>query len=103
MERAASARDTGRVASPDFEFVIEESARVADSVKAPCPAMVDSRRVTVARALPGDLELAGEQLDVGPADREQAQLTAAAPGGELEQVQPVGVAGQVAVVGQEPR
>ena len=51
---------------------------------------------------PGRLEVAGEQLDVGAADREQPQLPLAAPGGELAQVQRVGLPGQAAVPGQEP-
>jgi hypothetical protein len=50
----------------------------------------------------GCLEFSGEQFDVGPADREQAQVPVVAPGGELTQVQGVGVAGQAAVAGQEP-
>jgi hypothetical protein len=62
---------------------------------------VHSRRVTVARAAPG-FQVPGEALDVGPADREQRQGTGAAPGGELAQIQRVGLAGQPAVAGQEP-
>ena len=55
--------------------------------------MVLSRRVTVAR--PGlSFQLAGERLDVGAADGEQAQAAGAAPGGELAQVERVGLAGQ---------
>ena len=46
-------------------------------------------------------QLAGEGLDVGAADREQRQRAGAAPGGELAQVQGVGLAGQAAVPGQE--
>ena len=47
-------------------------------------------------------QVAGEAFDVGPADGEQVQGAGAAPGGELAQVQRVGVAGQAAVPGQEP-
>jgi len=64
--------------------------------------MVDSLRVTVARARPAGFEVAGEQLDVGASGGEQAQLPLAAPGGELAQVQRVGLAGQAGVPGQEP-
>jgi hypothetical protein len=45
--------------------------------------MVARRRETVDRARPFSLEVAGEALDVGPADLEQAQAMVAAPGGEL--------------------
>ena len=38
------------------------------------------------------LELAGEALDVDAANLEQAMLTVPAPGGELAQIQRVGVA-----------
>jgi hypothetical protein len=55
----------------------------------------------VARAAPGGLEVAGEQLDVGAADGEQPQLPLAAPGGELAQVQGVGLPGLAGVTGQE--
>jgi len=48
------------------------------------------------------LGVAGEQLDVGAADGEQPQLAAVAPGGELAQVQGVGLAGHAAVPGHEP-
>jgi hypothetical protein len=58
--------------------------------------------VTVARARPLASEFAGEGLDVGAADGEQRQAPGAAPGGELAQVQGVGLAGQAAVAGQEP-
>ena len=64
--------------------------------------MVDSRRVTVARARPAGFEFAGEGLDVGAADREQRQGPGAAPAGELAQVEGVGLAGQAAVPGQVP-
>ena len=46
-------------------------------------------------------QLTGERLDVAAADREQRQRAEAAPGGELAQVQGVGLAGQAAVAGQE--
>ncbi|HXL17924.1 MAG TPA: hypothetical protein VN961_10440 [Streptosporangiaceae bacterium] len=59
--------------------------------------MVDSRRGTVARARPENLELAGKQLDVGAAYGEQAQLAAMAPGGELAQVSGVRLAGHTAL------
>jgi hypothetical protein len=45
---------------------------------------------------------AGEAFDIGAADREQVQGPAAAPAGELAQVQGLCVAGQAAVAGQEP-
>jgi hypothetical protein len=48
------------------------------------------------------LQVPGEALDVGAADGEQRQGPGAAPGGELAQVQRVGLAGQAAVPGQEP-
>jgi hypothetical protein len=51
---------------------------------------------------PGVLELTGEQFDVGPAGREQPQVTSVAPGGELAQIQGVRFAVQAAVCGQEP-
>ena len=47
-------------------------------------------------------QLSGEALDVGAADGEQVQGAGAAPGGELAQVERVGLAGQAAVPGQEP-
>jgi len=43
-----------------------------------------------------------EALDVSTADGEQAQRAAAAPAGELAQVQGVRLAGQATVSGQEP-
>jgi hypothetical protein len=46
-------------------------------------------------------EVAGEQLDVGAADREQPQLPLAAPRGELAKVQGVGIPGHAGVSGQE--
>src|SRR5215467_13927165 len=46
-------------------------------------------------------QVAGEAFDVGAADREQVQGAGAAPGGELAQVQGVGLTGQAAVSGQE--
>jgi len=45
------------------------------------------------------LQVAGEAFDVGAADGEQGQGADPAPGGELAQVQGVGVAGQAAVPG----
>ena len=47
-------------------------------------------------------QFAGEAFDVGAADGEQRQGAGAALGGELAQVQRVGLAGQPAVPGQEP-
>jgi len=52
-------------------------------------------------AAPG-FQLPGEALDVGAANREQGHGPGPAPGGELAQVQAVGLAGQAAVPGQEP-
>jgi hypothetical protein len=49
------------------------------------------------------LELAGEAFDVDAADLEQAVLTLPAPGGELAQIQRVGVAGVAAINGEEIR
>jgi len=43
----------------------------------------------------------GEPFDIGAADGEQGQGSGAAPGGELAQVQRVGLAGQPPVPGQE--
>ena len=54
-----------------------------------------------AGASPG-FQLAGEALDVRPADIEQGQRPGSAPAGELAQVQGVGLTGQAAVPGQEP-
>jgi len=48
-----------------------------------------------------DFEFPGEAFDVGTADGEQGQGAGAAPGGELAQVQRVGLASQAAVPGQE--
>jgi hypothetical protein len=48
-------------------------------------------------------ELAGEGLDVGPADREQCEGPGSAPAGELARVERVRLAGQPAVPGQVPR
>jgi len=45
--------------------------------------------------------VAGEGLDVGTANVEQAQVVALAPGDELAQIEGVGVAGQSSVAGQE--
>jgi hypothetical protein len=50
----------------------------------------------------GGLEVAAEQLDVGAAGGEERQAAALAPGGELAQVQYVGLAGQAGIPGQEP-
>jgi hypothetical protein len=55
-----------------------------------------------AGAAPG-LEFSGEAFDVGAADREQRQGAGPAPGGELTQVQCVGLSCQSAVSGQESR
>jgi hypothetical protein len=48
------------------------------------------------------LQVAGEAFDVGAADGEQGQGAGPAPGGELAQVECVGLAGQAAVSGQVP-
>ncbi len=55
----------------------------------------------MARAPAQLLEVAGEALDVGTADVEQAHVAVLAPGDELAQVEGVGVAGQSSVAGQE--
>jgi hypothetical protein len=47
-------------------------------------------------------QLPGEGFDAGAADGEQGQRAGAAPGGELAQVECVGLAGQATVPGQEP-
>jgi hypothetical protein len=47
-------------------------------------------------------EVPAEALDVRAPHGEQSQIVAVAPGGELPQVQRLGLAGQVAVLGQEP-
>jgi hypothetical protein len=63
--------------------------------------MVDSRRVTVARARP--LASSSRAKDSMPGRRTANRLRQrAAPGGELAQVQGVGLAGQAAVPGQVP-
>ena len=49
---------------------------------------------------PVGFQVAGEVFDVGAADGEQVQGAGAAPGGELAQVQRVGLAGQAAIPGQ---
>jgi hypothetical protein len=64
--------------------------------------MVDSRRVTVARARPLCFQLAGEAFDASAADRGQGKGPGAAPAGGLAQVQGVSLAGQAALPGQEP-
>jgi len=46
-------------------------------------------------------EVAGEALDVDPSDVEQVMVVLQAPGGELAQVQGVGVAGEAPVAGEE--
>jgi hypothetical protein len=56
----------------------------------------------VARARPPGFQIAGEELDVGAAHLEQAELMLLAPAGELTQVQLVRLAGQPAVGGEEP-
>ena len=48
------------------------------------------------------LEVAAELFDVGPADTEQREVAFCAPGGELAQVEPVGLEREAAVAGQEP-
>jgi hypothetical protein len=66
LERADSARDTGRVASPDFEFVIDECATVADGVKV--AGWLRCGRVTSGAAgwlqERGDLAIAVRRIDV---------------------------------------
>ena len=49
------------------------------------------------------LEIAGEALDVRPADGEQPPVVLLAPGDELAQVHGVGVAGEASVAGEERR
>ena len=46
-------------------------------------------------------EVASEALDVDPADVEQTVVVFPAPGGELAQIEGVGVAGEATVAGQE--
>jgi hypothetical protein len=48
-------------------------------------------------------QVAGEALDVSTASTEQAQVVLLAPACVLAQVQLVGLPGQAAVPGQEPR
>jgi hypothetical protein len=48
-------------------------------------------------------QVPGEELDVGPAGIEQVQLVMLAPTRELPQIQLIGLAGQTALPGQEPR
>ena len=62
--------------------------------------MVQSRRVTVARARPLASSSRAKDLDVGAADGEQAQAAGTAPGGELAQVKRVRLAGQPSVSGR---
>ena len=47
-------------------------------------------------------QVAGEALDVGPPGSEQAQVAQLAPGGELAQVQGVGLTGQAGRPGTRP-
>jgi hypothetical protein len=47
-------------------------------------------------------QVTGEALDVGAAGGEQRQLVLLAPGGELPQIEFVGLAGQAAAASQEP-
>jgi hypothetical protein len=47
-------------------------------------------------------EMAGEAFDIGAANCEQWHRAAAAPGGELAQIQRVSLASQAAVPSQEP-
>jgi len=49
-----------------------------------------------------DFEFPSEAFDVGAAGGEQVQEAGAVPGGELAQVECVGLAGQAAVAGQVP-
>jgi hypothetical protein len=51
----------------------------------------------------GVLEVPGEALDVDAVDVEQATVVLPAPSGELAQIQRVGVTGEPAVAGQEPK
>jgi hypothetical protein len=51
---------------------------------------------------PFGFQVAGEAFDVGAADGEQMKGAAAAPDGELTQVQRVRLASQAPVAGQEP-
>jgi hypothetical protein len=51
---------------------------------------------------PFGFQVAGEAFDVGAVDGEQVQGAGSAPGGELAQVEGVGLAGQAAVADQEP-
>ena len=63
------------------------------------PAMAYSRRVMVARARPLGLQIPGEARDADVADGERFQGAGPAPGGELAQIESVGLAGQAAVPG----
>ena len=67
------------------------------------PGEVHSRRVMVARARAAGFQIAGEALDAGTAGLEQMELVLVAPGRVLTQVQFVGLPGQAAVPGEEPR
>src|ERR1700730_3329838 len=48
------------------------------------------------------LEVAGEALDLEPADLEQVEAVLVAPGHELAEIELVRVAGQTGVAGREP-
>jgi hypothetical protein len=60
-----------------------------------------TRRSRQWQSSPG-LQVAGEGLDIAAADGKQGEGAGPAPGGELAQVECVGLAGQAAVPGQEP-
>jgi hypothetical protein len=64
--------------------------------------MVDSRPGDGGAGAASGFQVAREGLDVGAADGEQVEAAGAAPGGELAQVESVGLAGQAAVPGQVP-
>jgi hypothetical protein len=63
--------------------------------------MVHDLRATVPSSA-GVFEVAGEALNVDPADVEQMATALQAPGGELAQIERVGVTGVPAIDGQEP-
>ena len=63
--------------------------------------MVDSRRVTVARARPLAWSSLAKLSMPGAADREQGQGAGSAPGGDLAQVEGVGLSCQATVPDQE--
>jgi hypothetical protein len=64
--------------------------------------MVDSRRVTVARALPLASSSRAKPSMSARRTAKQGQGPGLAPGGELAQIQHVRLASQAAVPGQEP-